>query len=53
MEMRIVLPGAASTSVLAGRLNATFGRDRISLLATSGRNCLSSSTNAGSGQKER
>ncbi len=53
MEMRIVFPGAASTSVLAERLTATFGPDRISLLATSGRNCLSSPRETGSEQRER
>ncbi len=32
MEMRIVLPEAASPDVLAERLMAAFGRDRIALL---------------------
>ena len=53
MDMRIVLLGAASTSVLAERLTATFGPDRISLLATSDRNCLSSPRETASEQKER
>ena len=32
MEMRIVVPETASTSVLAERLTAAFGPERISLL---------------------
>jgi hypothetical protein len=32
MEMRIVVPEAVSTSVLAERLTAAFGPERISLL---------------------
>lgn len=32
MEMRIVVPDAASTSALAERLSFAFGADRISLL---------------------
>jgi hypothetical protein len=32
MEMRIVVPDAASTSALAERLTAAFGPERISLL---------------------
>jgi hypothetical protein len=32
MEMRIVVPDAASTSVLAERLAVVFGSERISLL---------------------
>jgi len=31
MEMRIILPEAASTSVLAERLTAVFGGERVSL----------------------
>ncbi len=33
MEMRIVVPEAVSTSVLAERLTAALGHERISLLA--------------------
>jgi hypothetical protein len=32
MEMRIIVPEAASTGVLAERLAAMFGRERISLV---------------------
>jgi hypothetical protein len=53
MEMQDRPSGAASTSMLAERLTATFGPDRISLVATSGRNCLSSPRETGSEQKER